>query len=131
MSSTKDIYRLDPPQRFSYSDWVINIPKSRFHPDTPEDTARQLYREIRLKRLTHAIDTRFGSGRCFYSFLEVPLGKTRRLGQLDVTNLYAFHEVDHWPGAGAHRDWTSFVLAMVEYDGMIKDHGKDISISCE
>ena len=110
---------LNPPQPFGYKDWVIKYPVPQFLLHS-NDGAQNHY-EVRLQKLVHFVETRFGKGRCFFSFLQ---GQgQRKPQQIEVTQLYALHEVKHWPGAVAQLEWTSFVMANIEYDDMVRLYG--------
>ncbi|KAI1611378.1 hypothetical protein EDD37DRAFT_439377 [Exophiala viscosa] len=110
---------LNPPQSFGYKDWVIKYPVPQFLHHSNDGA--QNHHEVRLQKLVHFVETRFGKGRCFFSFLQ---GQgQRKPSQIEVTQLYALHEVKHWPGAVAQVEWTSFVMANIEYDDMVKLYG--------
>ncbi|EXJ89110.1 hypothetical protein A1O3_02174 [Capronia epimyces CBS 606.96] len=120
---------LDPPQPFTYTDWVVRIPISQIPQEESPETARDVYQENLWKKLVRVVESRIGQGRCFYSFLPGQSVQTKRPGQIEVTKLYAFHEVKHWPGACEQLQWTSFVLANIEYDDLIKEHGSNLNIT--
>ncbi|EXJ94922.1 hypothetical protein A1O1_00040 [Capronia coronata CBS 617.96] len=109
---------LDAPHRFVYRDWVIDIAIPPIRTDIPEAIALQEYSDECTNRMLGIVGARLGKGRCFYSFLAEGTGETKRRGQIEVTHLYAFHQVKHWPGASEQMDWTSFVMAKIEYDNL-------------
>ncbi|KEF57849.1 uncharacterized protein A1O9_05770, partial [Exophiala aquamarina CBS 119918] len=57
-------------------------------------------------------------GRCFYEFLAGNRGKEPSPGQFVVTCIFAYHEIEHWPGAYSHLQWTRFVMENMEYDAL-------------
>ncbi|KIV81076.1 hypothetical protein PV11_08526 [Exophiala sideris] len=118
-TASGDLPIINPPQSFGYKDWVIKYPVPQFLHHSND--GHQDHNEVRLQKLVHFVETRFGKGRCFFSFLQ---GQGQRTpNQIEVTQLYALHEVKHWRGAVAQLEWTSFVLANIEYDDMVKLYG--------
>lgn len=118
---------INPPQPFTYTDWVVKLPIS---PSLQDDQkAARKHKKTRVQRLIHFVDTRFGKGRCFYGFLPGLPKRERMPYQIEVSQLYAFHEVKHWPGAFAQLEWTSFVMANVEYDDLIRLYGPGANLT--
>lgn len=126
--SPNSVFRLDPPQPFAYTDWVIKIPTPLVPQGMSAETAKEKYKTQRLKRLIKAVETRVGRYRCFYT--ECHSGSQSLPSQIEVTKLYAIHEVGHWLGAFAQLEWTSFVMANMEYDATRREYGRDANITC-
>ncbi|KAK5045899.1 hypothetical protein LTR84_008685 [Exophiala bonariae] len=116
MYSSKEICQLNPPRNLQPSDWVIELPQHAVQSGTPLAIARQQYQTVRLDRLIGYIENRFHKGCCFYEFLDENKDQDSLPGQTLVTNLFAYHEIEHWPGAKAHVKWTEFVMENLEYD---------------
>jgi hypothetical protein len=120
-----DRFALNPPREFGYKDWVINLPVPQFlHHDQVATDQRN---NARIQVLIHSVETRFGKDRCTYRFM--PARGLPQPDKIEITQLYAFHEVKHWPGAFAQLEWTSFVMANIEYDDMIKTYGPSASLT--
>lgn len=120
MYSSKDIYHINPPRNLQPSDWVIELSHPEIPSGLPLAIARQQYQNIRLDRLIGFIENRFPKGCCFYDFLDENKDQDPLPGQTRVTNLFAYHEIDHWPGAQAHVKWTEFVMENLEYDARVE-----------
>jgi hypothetical protein len=115
-SSPREFFQLNPPQAFTYNDFVIFVSRPRAPQGMSLAEAELKYARTRLDRLIRHVEARLGRKRCFFS--EVEPRKNRKETQLEVTKLYAYCEVAHWPNALAHYQWTQFVMASIEYDAM-------------
>ena len=93
----------------------------------PENVAKHQYPRTRLKRLIRHIEVRLGRNRCFFSECQ-PRDK-KKDSQFEVTKVYALYEVDHWPKALAHYEWTQFVMANIERDDTMEQLGADIKLA--
>ncbi|KAK7892827.1 hypothetical protein LTR67_007064 [Exophiala xenobiotica] len=123
--ASPDRFALNPPREFGYKDWVIKLPVPQFlHHDQIAGDQRN---NVRIQVLIHSVETRFGKDRCTYRFM--PARGLPQPDKIEITQLYAFHEVQHWPGAFAQLEWTSFVMANIEYDDMIKTYGPSAKLS--
>lgn len=129
MHSSKEISQINPPQNLQPSDWVIDLPRPELHPGVPLAIARQHYQSTRIQHLVGYIDKRFDGGRCFYEFLNENKDKDLQPGQTLVTNVFAYHEIEHWPGADAHVKWTEFVMGNVEYDARAEAQASEEGLS--
>ncbi|KIW78738.1 hypothetical protein Z517_08577 [Fonsecaea pedrosoi CBS 271.37] len=126
-TSSKDVFRLDPPQSFTYRDFVIRVPLPRLPHGMLADTAIRKYPRTRLKRLIRAVEARLGRHRCF--FRECQPRDQKKESQFEVSRLYAIYEVEHWPGAFAQFDWTQFVMANIERDALRIECGRSVKLS--
>ncbi len=127
--STKDIFRVDPPQDFRYTDFVIQAPTPRVPQGMNQATAKIQYPRSRLKRLIRVVEARLGKTRCFFS--ECQRRDKKKDTQFEITRLYALHEVEHWPGALAQYEWTQFVIANMERDASREQLGVDVKLACK
>ena len=121
-TSSKDVFRCNPPRILTVRDWVIRASMPRIPRDKTEDFAKTEYPRTRLKRLIRTVEARLGKNRCFFNEWQ-PKDK-KKDSQFEVTKLYALYEVEHWPGALDHYEWTQFVIANMERDGAIEDHSR-------
>lgn len=136
-SSEDDLFRLDPPKPFKYTDWVIRMPKPGIRDFLSPETAKQEYLANRLGLLITAVTARFGNDQCYFSevsphgsdgsVINKPVTKNPR--HFEVTKLYAIHEVHHWPGAFGQLEWTHFVMANLEHDALCREYGPEANIS--
>ncbi|KIY00510.1 uncharacterized protein Z520_04195 [Fonsecaea multimorphosa CBS 102226] len=126
-ASSKDVFRLDPPQRFAYTDFVIRAPLPRLPPGMPAETAMRKYPRTRLKRLIKVVEARLGRRRCFFS--ECQPRDQKKESQFAISKLYAMYEVGHWPGALAQYDWTQFVMANIERDALRNEYGQSVKLT--
>ncbi|OAP58342.1 hypothetical protein AYL99_07432 [Fonsecaea erecta] len=126
-ASPKDIFRLNPPQRFAYTDFVIRAPLPRLPLGMSAEAAMRKYPRTRLKRLIRVVEARLGRRRCFFS--ECQPGGQQKESQFAVSKLYAMYEVEHWPGASAQFDWTQFVTANIERDALRHECGRSVKLS--
>lgn len=115
-SSSKDLFHLDPPEAFTYRDFVITAPYPRVPKGLTEDVAKTKYPRTRMKRLVERVEARLGKGRCFFSEFQ-PKDK-KKASQFEIAKLFALYEVEHWPGAVAQYEWTQFVFANIERDAL-------------
>lgn len=119
MFSPKDVSLLNPPRNLRPSDWVIDLPRPEVHVGASTlAIARQQHHSLRLGLLMEYVDKRFHKGRCFYKFLSENRSKNPLPGQFVVTDLFAYYEIEHWPGAYPHLQWTKFVMENMEYDAL-------------
>jgi hypothetical protein len=81
--------------------------------------------------LTAVINARFGKARCFYSFLPGKNRADKLPSQIEVTDLYGYYEIEHWPGSHEHLQWTSFVFASMEYDALVEENEAEEGIPCK
>ena len=125
---SKDVFRLDPPQPFACTDFVIPAPKPRVPQGMAEETAQIKYPKTRLKRLVRVVEARLGKNRCF--FRECQPRDKKKDTQFEVTKLYGMYEVVHWPGAAAQFDWTQFVIANMERDAIRGQYGPSVNVAC-
>ncbi|KIW73603.1 hypothetical protein PV04_01707 [Phialophora macrospora] len=125
-SSSNDVFRLDPPENFRYTDFVIGAPRPRVPRSMTEEAAKDKYPRARLKRLIRIVEARLGKNRCFFSEFQ-PGG--RKDTQFNITRLYALYEVEHWPGALAQYEWTHFVIANMERDAALQQVGPGVKLA--
>ena len=113
----QDLFHFNPPQLLSWSDWVLDFPR----PELPAPTvrlsdAKQQHLNTREAQLTDFIKTRLPKTDIFYAFKHENKHRKKSRGQFVVTQLYALYEVEHWPLAKEHVQWTMFVIANLSYD---------------
>jgi hypothetical protein len=131
MYSSKEIYQLNPPRNLQPSDWVIELPQPSVQSGTPLAIAQQQYQTVRLDRLIGYIENRFHNGCCFFEFLDENKDQDPLPGQCLVSNLFAYHEIEHWPGAQAHVKWTEFVMENLEYDARVEAQASEQGLTCK
>jgi len=131
MFSPKDVYRLDPPHNLRASDWVIDLPCPEPRLEGSLGSTRQQHRSVRIQQLVEYVDNRFYKGRFFYKFLTENRGKDPSSGQHVVTGIFAYHEIEHWPGAYSHLQWTKFLMENIEYDALAEARGSEEGLICE
>lgn len=132
MFSPKDIYRLNPPHNLRPSDWVIDLPRPEPHVEVSSlAIARKQHQSVRIQQLVEYVDKRFCVGRCFYKFLAENRGKGPSSGQFVVTGIFAYHEIEHWPGAYPHLQWTKFVMENMEYDALAEVRASEEGLICK
>ncbi|ETI27946.1 hypothetical protein G647_00395 [Cladophialophora carrionii CBS 160.54] len=120
-------FRLDPPETFRYTDFVIRAALPRVPHSMTEEAAKAKYLRTRLKRLMRVVEARLGKGRCFFG--ESQPRDRKKDTQFSVTKLYALYEVEHWPGALAQYEWTQFVIANMERDAIRERLGSDVKLA--
>src|ERR1700761_4676356 len=127
-TSSRDIFRLNPPQTFTYTDFVVKAPLPRVPQGMTEQAAKYKYPRTRLKRLIRVVEARLGKNRCFFREFQ-PRDKKKNT-HFEITKLYALYEVEHWPGALAQYEWTQFVIANMERDATHDQVGHDAKLAC-
>ena len=128
-TSLQEVFRINPPGAFAYTDFVIQAPFPRLPQGMAWDVAPDKYLRTRLKRLIRNVEARLGRNRCFFSECQ-PRDKKKE-SQLEVTKLYALYEVEHWPDALAYYEWTQFVIANMERDATMEHLGPDTKLARE
>jgi hypothetical protein len=129
LPSSKDVFRLNPPEIFRYTDFVIRAPLPRVPRSMTEEAAKDKYPRTRLKRLIRIVEARLGKDRCFFS--EFQSRDRKKDTQFNITKLYALYEVEHWPGALGQYEWTQFVIANMERDAAREQVGPDVKLACK
>ncbi|EXJ64025.1 hypothetical protein A1O7_00360 [Cladophialophora yegresii CBS 114405] len=124
---SQNVFRLDPPETFRYTDFVIQAPRPRVPHSMTEEAAGAKYPRTRLKRLMRVVEARLGKSRCFFS--EAQPRDTKKDSRFNITKLYALYEVEHWPGALAQYEWTQFVIANMERDAIREQVGPEVKLA--
>ncbi|KIW96131.1 uncharacterized protein Z519_03198 [Cladophialophora bantiana CBS 173.52] len=102
-ASPRDIFHLNPPQSFAYTDFVIKAPLPQLPDGMPAETARRKYPRTRLKRLIRAVEARLGGRRCFFSELQ--------------------------PKDRKQESQFEFVMANIERDAMRNEYGPTVKLT--
>lgn len=125
----EDLFHIGSPKVLYFTDWVIELPRPELPP--PQiylPLARQQYQASRESRLINMIEAQLPTTSFFYAFKSENKYKRRTIGQHVITIVYAYYEVEHWPKAKEHVQWTNFMIDNLKLDEKIKAQGTEVGL---
>lgn len=123
-----DAPTLDPPREFTFTDLVVQTAVPRLAQEDSAEIAADDYLKALWQEMLGILESYIGKNRCYFTFLADDSVAHQSPEQIKFTNLNAFHEVRHWPGASAQLKWTSFVLATIEYHTLSRENGPNLGL---
>lgn len=128
----QDLFHFNPPKLLSFTDWVLDLPRPELPaPAVRLSDARQQHLSVREQQLIHFIKTQLPNTDILYTFKDEDKRRKKSHEQHVVTQLYALYEVEHWPLAKQHVQWTMFMIASLRYDEQVKSDGSEDGLVCE
>jgi hypothetical protein len=117
---------IQPPHPFDFRDLVFKQAPPPGLTGKNKDAVVKAYLAQRQDILLDMLDARIGQKACFH--VEWQSAEGRRPSQwLEVRRIYFLFEVAHWPTVAAQADYTSFLLATIEFD-QVREYARSVPV---
>jgi hypothetical protein len=118
---------IHPSHPFDFRDLVFKQAPPDLLIGRNREAAIQGYLAQREDIVLDVLDARIGANHCFH--VEWQSRESRRPSQwLEVRRVYLLFEVAHWPTVAAQADYTSFLLATIEFD-QVRDYAGSVPVT--
>jgi hypothetical protein len=118
---------IHPSHPFDFRDLVFKQAPPNLPIGRDREAAIQVYLAQRKDIVLDVLDARIGADHCFH--VEWQSRESRRPSQwLEIRRVYLLFEVAQWPNVAAQADYTSFLLATIEFD-QVRDYAGSVPVT--